>query len=309
MKFAIFNGLSFHYEMYGYILNFCKKFNYQITIYSNINTHYWKEFYEELFLNIEWKELSLFSSECKLYDYIFLTTDDDRNIIPYINNIKNIISIDHYFNIRNTINLFYHIATRPFIKNYRKWALPCYPIIESVIDKVNIISNNDTIHIAIVGGNNDYDINRINRISSLSKINLHLISRRINSKLLLGLDKKFIINIYENILTSEMINIVKICKYIMCDMTTNIDHINGLSMSGSIPLAFSNLSRLLISSKNNSLYNFNSVLTFDIDSEDLINIDNNEDYQLITQKVFDERNILIDNFHNIMNEIVINDIK
>jgi len=74
-------------------------------------------------------------------------------------------------------------------------------------------------------------------------------------------------------------------------------------MSGSIPLAFSNLCTLIISSQNNNLYNFKSVYTFDLDSYEKICIDNiikEEDIQ----RIYEERNILINSFHNYMSEII-----
>lgn len=170
--------------------------------------------------------------------------------------------------------------------------------------KQNLINDNDdSINILILGGNNDYNVERINRLSSLSKINLHIISRKINSKLLEKLNNTFIIHIHENILTKEMINIIKKCKYVLSDATTNNDHINGKSMSGSVPLAFSNLCTLIISSQNNNLYNFKSAYTFNLDSDEKIYIDNIINEEDIT-KIYEERNILINSFHNNMNEII-----
>ena len=307
MNIAIFNGFNFHYEMFGYILYFCKSFNHHVTIYSTNENNGWKEFYKEIFNNIEWKEVSLFYSEYKIYDFIVLTTDDDSRLTDnFINNNNNIIAIDHHYtNRRNNIDLFFHIGTRPFSENYRKWGLPCYPIISSINEKKQILINNndDSINILILGGNNDYNIERINRLSSLSKINLHIISRRVNTKLLEKLNSTLVLHTYENIGTKEMINIIKKCKYVFSDTTTNNDHINGKSMSGSIPLAFSNLCTLIISSQNNNLYNFKSVYTFDLESDEKICIDNiikEEDIQ----KIYEERNILINSFHNYMNEII-----
>jgi len=173
----------------------------------------WKEFYKEIFNNIEWKEVSLFYSEYKIYDFIVLTTDDDRRLSDNLISNNNIIAIDHhYINRRNNIDLFFHIGTRPFSKNYRKWGLPCYPIVTSVNDKKQFLINNNndgSINILILGGNNDYNIERINRLSSSSKINLYIISRRVNTKLLEKLNSTLVLHTYENIETKEMINIIK----------------------------------------------------------------------------------------------------
>jgi len=305
MKIAIFNGLQMHYEMFGYILYYCKINNFSVTIYTTDDSKDWKLFYNNIFPNIKWMSDISFSEYYDNYDYIFLTTDDDYTFSNIINKKKNVICIDHYFQIRRSeIDIFFHIGTRPFSINYRKWALPCYPIVNSVSEKIEILTNiNNGVHIVLLGGDN-YIETIINRITSISTITLHIIARVFDMTLLCKLDKKFNICIYENISTIEMINIIKKTKYILCDATTHNGHINGLSMSGSIPLSFSNLSKLIISNKNNEYYKFSSVITFDINSNDNIDVCNTINPNEIEQ-IYQERHILINDFHNCLKDICI----
>jgi hypothetical protein len=190
--------------------------------------------------------------------------------------------------------------------NYRKWGLPCYPIIETVSEKLQIytdLEKEDCIHIAIIGGRNDYELTQIHRLSSSSKICLHILSRTIRADLLESLNSKYKLYIHENVSTKEMLDILKISKYLICDITTNVDHINGKSMSGGIPLAFSNLNTLLLSSKNNKLYKFKSAQTFDLDSNEPIELTSMVDTAHI-QEIYQERNALIQEFHIHMNDLV-----
>jgi hypothetical protein len=311
MNIAIFNSFICHYEIIGYILHFCKTYNYSVTIYGNDNHVHattWKDFYTKLYPIFYWTHYESFTFEYDRYDYVFLITDDDFSLSDefIFRNKKNMICIDHSYKYRRySIDPFYHIGTRPFIQNYRKWAIPCYPIINDVKEKVDILTNNNNnIHIVILGGQFEYNIKLINRISSKNNnIILHIISRTIHLKSLYAIDKKFTLYLHENISVNKMMDILKRSKYIVCDMVNNRDHINGKSMSGSIPFAFNMLSILIISNINNAFYDFKSALTFNLFSNECIEIDNRIDNGEI-QKIYDERNILIDIFHNHINEIM-----
>ena len=51
-KVGIFNSFPFHYEMFGFILNYAKNNNYEVDIFTNqTNTIGWLEFYRETFDN------------------------------------------------------------------------------------------------------------------------------------------------------------------------------------------------------------------------------------------------------------------
>lgn len=306
MKLAIFNSLPFHFEMFGYIIHFCKTKGYSLTIYSPSEKSGWREFYTQMFPDLVWRSTDLYFLEKPLYTYTILTTDDDHGILEsIIKNIK-VLCIDHYYkNRRPSIDISHHIATRPFSMNYRPWALPCYPIIGSSEKKALISKPSEFLDVVILGGSNDYSVEQICRLKSDSKIRLHVIARNVNRALLASLEKDFTLCIYQSISTQEMITILKGSKYVMADVTTNKDHITGLSMSGSIPLAFSTLNSLILSKENNKLYEFQTAVTFDLDSKDPIIIKNEIDEGELNM-IQDERKSLVESFHSLLMPILIN---
>jgi len=297
MQLAILNGYPFHYEMFGYILAFCKKNDYRLTIYSTNDSGGWKPFYKKIFSTITWKHYSHFEQEHSKYDFIFLITDDDNIYSTIINNKQNVICIDHHFICRRPeIEYSKHIGTRPFVYNYRKWALPCYPIVESIYEKETALSQlKDGIHIVILGGGT-CNIEQINRLSSKSKITLHIISKFYRITNIDDFDERFTILPYYNISTIQMMDILKRAHYIACDMTSNTDHIVGKSMSGSVPLSFSNLNRLILSKQNNAYYGFSSAFTFDLHS--FQDIELTED--ICINDIYQERQNLMDSFSSIV---------
>ena len=47
---AIFSSLNYHYEMFGYIINYCKRNKHNLTIFTNTdNSLGWLEFYKIYF--------------------------------------------------------------------------------------------------------------------------------------------------------------------------------------------------------------------------------------------------------------------
>jgi len=309
-KIAIFNGFPFHYEMFGYIINYCKKYNYQLDIYS-INTNEAKNFlfYKKLFgKSFTIYSTDSFETQIENYDYIFLTTDDDMLFKDeWINqyNLNNkIICIDHDYRIRRpNIDMGFHLGTRPFALNHRKWALPCYPIVYDVQEKMELINNsNNIINIVLLGGGQFYNLSRINRLSSESNVIIHCISRVVNLVNYKHKSENFEIKIYENIDTIQMMNIIKKANYILSDITYT-GHEFGGSMSGSIPIAFSTLTPLILSKHNNTFYKFKSVIEFDeSDNSDIVVYPNNDSN--IIQKIYDERCSLIEMFDTNMNELI-----
>ena len=103
--------------------------------------------------------------------------------------------------------------------------------------------------------------------------------------------------------TSEMIELLKKCDYIMTDLQ-NDDHINGISMSGSVPLAFSTLTSLIISKQNNRIYGFKNVVEFELnaDADDRIVLSKRDDNDIERLKV--ERDGLIAMYDGAIKDIV-----
>ena len=309
---AIFNSFPFHYEMFGYIIFYCYLSNFSLTIYTEYkNVMGWFIFYNNLFNNSENKyEVKIvhytnFEKDIQnnSYDLIFLTTDDDPNFeVKWMTD--RVVCINHFYVCRR-IDWFHCIGTRPFSKNLIKWAIPCVPVFNSY----NKVSNydNEFMHVAVIGGGNSnkssYDISTVNRLKCNKKIVLHIISRLIKCEFN-NIDSNIEIKKYEMIETLQMYNILLKCSYVLTDVDNVMNvHRTGYSMSGSIPIAFSSLTKLIISKKNNTFYKFASVKEFDFESNDNILLEDTTEETL--KLIEEERNHLISMFHNNVNNIIL----
>jgi hypothetical protein len=308
-KIAIFNSFHFHYEMFGYIIHYCKKNNYELTIFTEMMYDYsWLDFYtknnDDFLFTI--KHYNIFESERELFDIVFIITDDDPRFKNEWVNQKT-ICIDHHFSNRRTSAL-HHIATRPFKENLRRWSLPCFPLVNLARKLSNIekLQNDSVIHIAIIGGThslkNTYNVQVINRLKiENNRIQIHAISRNINEHMFLGLRPDIELKIYNNSNTFDMLYVLEKCSYLLTDVDCNSDHANGYSMSGGIPMAFSNLLPLIISKENNSIYNFKNVVEFEMNEVNNIILSNSLDK---FEGVSKEREDLIKMFHSNMYDII-----
>ena len=286
-KIAIYNGFSFHYEMFGYIIHYCKTKKYDLIIYSDDNLGY-KDYYNTLF-SIEYRDVSLFNSERENYDYIFLMTDDDWSYKT--DNIHNTICIDHYYKIRNHV-FINRIATRPFSNEYyRKWALPIYPI-----PNINEINEINEINIVLLSDDSTYNINVLKRLKSNNKIILHAISRSMTIERFKNIDIE--IQIYRNIDTTQLINILSKASYVITDVSESKKYATEI-ISGSVPLAFSTLTPLIISKETNSYYKFKNVIEFDKNSMEPIVL-----HDINIDDLKKERDELIQNNHTLFDSII-----
>ena len=276
MKLALFNGFTFHYEMFGYLIHYCTVMNHELTIYCHPHDMRWLTFYYSMYTFV-CKDVSLFHNN---YDYIFLTTDDDPN---YPGDVRKTICIDHYYKIRSP-QYAKRITTRPF--DDRPYALPVYPIFN---DKKRI----DEIVVAIIGGHTaKYDIDTINRLVSDKPIIIKVVSRVAHIDLFQGC--KFPVECYKGISTFEMIDLVERSSYLLVDVTLPKTHTNE-SMSGSIPLAFSTLTPLIISKETNAYYKFKNCIEYEDDIV-LKEID--------TSLLKAERDAMIQRNHSVLNELL-----
>jgi len=299
-EIAIFNGFPFHYEMFGYIIYFCYSNKFNLTIYTNfLNDNGWLKYYKYIFEEnkkyvFTYKNISDFEKNKYLYDLIILPTDNDYKFNDNNYNINNkTIRIDHYYVIRRPkIEKF--IATRPFLNNYRKWSLPCFPIQE-----IPKLLTSNIINITIVGSTiSNYKVDIINRLESLDnkKIRIICISRKANTNDLKGIDSKFELKICKNINTLEMIDILIESNYILTDVSIGKNYISD-NMSGIIPLSLSLLVPLIISKNTNKYYQFKNVIEFDENSNESIILK-----KVNIENLIEERNVMVNTFSNYMFE-------
>lgn len=301
-KIAIFNSFKFHYEMFGYIIEYCKINNFELTIFTC--TEYslgWMDFYKDKFrnYNYEIKNYSEIEIEISLFDIIFVTTDDDSEFKDKWITSK-CISINHMSSIRRK-EFKNNLGTRPFLSGIKDYALPCFTIFE-VNEKEDEIKKHSDMNICCIGGIGYYNCNIINRLTSSKDINLYFIRRGndFSNKKMVTNDNIKIIEL-ASLDTYEMLNVIKICDYILTDVTYNTGHINGISMSGSVPLSFSTLTPLIISKCNNELYKFKNAIEFNIDTheeifieKDIININSlAEERQKLISMFYKYNNIIL----------------
>lgn len=258
-KIAAYNGFDFHYEMYGYILDYCKSRNYSLTIYSdNTNNLGYIDFYKSLFDVVDLKSISQFQEDRYDYDAIFLLTDDDFSFPTEDAKInRKTICIDHLQEIRNPV-FETHVATRPFAKK-RPWALPTFPILTSREKMENMKEKEEDIIVFLGHTPNTHNKDVLQRFVSTRKIRLIVISRN-NESRITGLP--YPVEYYSDLSTKELINILRRASYVITDITNHKDYTHEL-MSGSIPLAFSTLTPLIMSKATNEYYKFNNVIEFD----------------------------------------------
>jgi mannosyltransferase OCH1-like enzyme len=284
-RVAIVNSLPYHYEMFGYILNyFAKMHNARtnqalvLSIFTETigNNWGWFDFYKEHFSNtgleFEYKALAEFDElkTRKQFDVIFIPTDDDMGINPkWID--ERFIAIEHTPQMRRP-EYHHRIAVRPFAFGlHGRWTLPCYDIV-GVSKKMDcILHQGEELHVALIGGYSNIDVGFINRLTSSngSMVKLHCIGScwRPNHIMFdLSLLNKNIELIAHGVLyTYSLIEELKTCDYVITDVI-NEDHIAGKSMSGAIPLAFSTLTPLIIGKQNNSIYKFKTAVEVDMNS-------------------------------------------
>lgn len=271
-KIAIYNSLPFHYEMYGFILNYAKNSNKIVDIYSVKDVDIgWFDFYQQKFDNFFIKNITDYSPDNN-YDYIFLTTDTDRDFKPHWFNEK-VVVINHDYRIRNMYSLNY-INVAKFNNSSLDYCIPCYPLCEPV----QKIQNNI---ISIIGGheiviyNTKYNIDIINklRFNNNNPIELHFISRTIDKNKLSSLDSRFIIYIHENISTLEMETILKNSSHILLSFCDSQNKREAHLASGSIQLAYNYLCRPIINEYTNKFLKLKYAIEYDETSNNDIVLD------------------------------------
>jgi hypothetical protein len=255
-KIAVYNSFSFHYEMFGFLIDFVSKYKgkeaLSLTLFSNSeNNMDWFRFYMKTFPGIfKLVHYSNFSPET--FDYVFILTDDD----PFWNdawNTSKTFCIDHHSSIRRpSISYENHIGTRLFPSNMKvSWCLPVFRLI-------NVDTKKQKMQKKIVClGRNNYKIFD-DTIDDCFEI--ILIDRDINEK---EMQEKFKrkITCIKQCSTIDMIDHLLTAMYVFVS-DNNKDHFFH-SMSASIPLALDCLCTLVLPKGMNTFYNLVSVVEYD----------------------------------------------
>ena len=294
-KIGIFNSFPFHYEIFGFILNYAKNNECKVDIFTNQEYDLgWFNFYKATFNNFNVIDFNNFNGNTNNYSSFFVATDDDPKFkSEWITD--NVICLNHYYKIR-TYNFRHYLNVANFKDSILEYIYPCYPLI-NYQDK---LQNNN---VCIIGGGNihhKHNIYLINNLYSKQKIKLNIFTRKICNTNISDIDtNKFDIEFIQDIETIKMIKILKESSYVLINYNNNNDHNTGISCSGSLQLALSTLCKPIIINTANQHFKIENVLEYDIHSHEGINIDEEIDFKAIEQ----ERNKYVNKFDNYLNNI------
>jgi hypothetical protein len=287
-RIGIFNSFPFHYEMFGFILNYAQNNNIEVDIFTNKqNNMGWLNFYKESFSNFNIIDFNNFNGNTNKYSTFFVTTDDDP-LFKSEWRTDNVICINHYYKTR-TPNFKHYLNIANFKDSLLDYTYPCYPLINCK----NKIQNT---MVCVIGGGNihhKHNIHIINNLYSKHKIKLNIFTRKICNSNISNIDtNKFDIHFIEDIETNKMIKILKQSSYVLINYNSNEDHNTGVSCSGSLQLALSTLCKPIIINTANQYLQIENALEFDMESDEPINIDDEIDFKAIEE----ERNKYVEKF-------------
>ena len=319
MNILIYNSIKCHHEIFGYIIDFCYTYNYNLDILSTDGDIGMIQWYKKWFNNYcnFIKSVNVDNSGCLMninnekYDYIFLTTDDDihndymKSISDTNNfNYTNCIAIEHNNQLRNPL-----ILNRIAIRYYRirnvDYAYSCYNVL-SYNDKISILNNENIINICIVGNIDHYDLHKeYKKIFKLNK-NIHIYNINRNKSEIYNLDNisqqyDNKISFYINLDFSDLEMILKKCHYVYIPEYTHdekniLGNFKETSLSGIIPTSYNYGCKIIFPDKGwKSEYNLTSCYEY---SENL------ELFKGAFQDVFIERDVLIKHRNNILNNML-----
>jgi len=295
-KLAIFNSFPFHYELFGFILDYSSRNGYYLDIYTNfLNDYGYLQFYKKHFVNFGYLPFDEFKDSHKdKYSLIFLTTDDDPQFIKEWITPK-VICINHYY-LTRTPGFSNYLNICKFKNSTLDYSIPCYQLLnDKQLDE-------QLINVAIIGGRDSYDDFIINRLHSENKgIVLNFIGSKIDFSKLEVLNSNFIINTFPKQDTSQMVDILQKCNYLLISYSLNQDHEQGISSSGSLQLAFNTLCRPIISKQLNKVIGIRCALEFDNNNEPII-----LDSTIPMEQIVNERDYYSHKFEKIISKIIPN---
>lgn len=297
-KIAIFNGFTFHHEMYGCIFDYCNKHNINtIDIFFNNSSKLdWDLFYKQYFTNLNLnfinKDNFNFNNNYK-YKFVFAVTDDDHHYkSEWVTH--NTICFNHYYKIRNPIySNYYNITKLNNSNNPTPYSNVCFDYI-NFKDKINQV-NPYKIVVSVIGNIKHVNFNILEKLYSNHKqLVINLYSRagsNIHNKYLNN--PKY--NIFLNIGTQTLMNKLIKSDYILYSYKTSFELEKINTSSGSLQLSLNTLSIPILDKCLNK--NLNIVNCMEIDFNDDKILINKPDLTLYSGLEI-ERNRYIHNFHN-----------
>lgn len=294
-----YNGLPFHYEMFGYVIDYCKARNARLTIYSESkNENGWFDLYKTMFSDypVTIKNYRDFEpSVCDNSNALFLLTDEDYTFKnEWFTIIKiPIITIDHLDSLRRS-NSPFNIGTRPFpARQYLPYVIPTFNL-KDANDKKRMISKHKNF--VIIGGQDNSTDMKILKIiiNSNPEAQVHVIGRKIDKRISSFPN----VIVHQNCDATTMYELCYKSQYILLCKSLDSQYYKKI-MSGSIPIAFNTGCMLVIPEEFNTLYNFSSALTYNQSDKNIV-----LPLDVDIDKVYAERHKLIQHRDMIFNNII-----
>lgn len=267
---AIFNSFSFHYEMFGFIVNYAHSRGYGCDIFTNTHNNMgWLDYYSKTFSGVKYfRPPSLIGDKIADYRIVFVTTDDDGGFDRRWA-ADNVICINHCNGIRRDYFKTYINIAKFRDSVVKDSFITCHNAI-NVEEKLERIENLRAPVVTIIGmlaKQDMMDYNRLrfidNSASCSAKIVLNFIGRRYDTSLLDGIDRsRFEVNIFFNLDASDMFEILKGTTHLMVTYLTHREH--GWNISGSLPLAFTTLCVPIISRTTNKYFGLQNAIEIDV---------------------------------------------
>ena len=257
-KILIYNGFPFHYEMIGFMLDFCRKYTIEATLVNKVMNHEWLDVYKQKF---NFHYLQELPSDLNSFTLIVLLTDDDMS---YPNHLifNNTLCIDHSINQNRRPQVKYHIPIIPFHEKITDFILPVFNYID-IESKIKKINERKRPVITFLGDSAlPCDASVLRVIINLLDFDIYIINRRIVNKNF-NLPNVFF---FENIPATEMFELLISSTYI-CFIPNKIsrsypDHYECKSMTAAMPLSFTTGCKLIIPQSMNKILKLKSVFEY-----------------------------------------------
>jgi hypothetical protein len=272
-KILAYNGFPFHYEMYGFIIDYAIKHNYKLDILTRTEFELgWLKYYIK-----RWPgkfNLILLTNETKNnivkqdYDAIIKLTDDDFNFDEDLCITENVISI-HHCGKRKINKLCKNLGTRPFILLPNlKWTLPIYRSM-TIEEKLNKIKLNKIVCIGRANTPMIIENFQKNLMKDFNKYNIVIIDRHVREEQFKHLQN---VKCYQRLDALQMMEHLEDSAYCYIG-DDNKDHVAGHSMSGCIQMALGHLCCMIMPEQMNKFYKFKSVIEYNYENLIELNYD------------------------------------
>lgn len=265
MKIALYHNQMIHYEILGYMVEYCLNNNYDVDIYTIYTDDYsktWIQWYNNLYENkINWIESLKIKEEIE-YDVIVLVSDDNYNF-EYVDEkyYHKMICIDHWYLNRNP-KLKYHIGLRKvFSRNMLPYTIPCYNII-SEEDKREIVEKDNKIKVIFLGRFNIPNSLTFLLFDKIDSIEFHIVRRKEGEPYFGYLKDMPNVYFHYNLETNELMDLMKKSHYVFL-MPVYIEGYQQHKLSSIIPLAYSTLCQCIIPNSWNQHLKLKSVIEYD----------------------------------------------